>query len=133
MREMGPKWTRKAYRVHHKSFWKLHGLLFSFDVLRKRKRGKTVNGDILMSHCLSMALRWMAGGSKFDISSNHGVSIDETMRSVWLVVDAVNNCDDLKLPFPTDHDKQRMIANALMEKSKTGFDNCVGCVDGMLV
>ena len=55
--------------------WKLHGILFESGVLGKRKIDKTVNGDILMSHRLSMALRWMAGGNKMDISPNHGVSM----------------------------------------------------------
>ena len=133
MREIGPKFTRRAYRMHGESFWKLHRILFESDIPRKRKRGKTVNGDILLSHRLSMALRWMAGGSKFDISPNHGTSVDETMSSVWLVVDAVNKCDRLKLPFPTNHDKQQEIADAFKKKSKAHFANCVGCVDGMLV
>ena len=111
MKEMGPKWTRKAYRMHGESFWKLHHMLFDTDVPRKRKRGKSVNGDILRSHRLSMALRWMAGGSKFDISPLHGVSMDETMESVWFVVDAVNKCNKLKVSFPSNYDKQQEIAD----------------------
>ena len=111
MKEMGPKWTRQAYRMHGESFWKLHHMLFDTDVPRKRKRGKSVNGDILMSHRLSMALRWMAGGSKYDISLHHGVSMDETMESVWLVVDAVNKCNKLKVSFPSNYDKQQETAD----------------------
>ena len=79
-----------------------------------------------------MALRWMAGGDKLDISPNHSVSMDEVMTSVWEVVDAVNKCEELKLPFPEDYDMQQKIANEFMKKSKAGYRNCVGCVDGML-
>ena len=85
--------------MHGESFWKLHQILFQSDELGKRKRGKTINGDILNSHRLSMAIRWMAGGNKMDISPNHGVSMDETMKSVWEVVQAVNSCKELKLPL----------------------------------
>ena len=133
MREMGHKWTRKAYRMHHESYWKLHGLLFSSNVLGKRKRGKTVNGDILMRHCLCMALYWMAGGNKLDISPNHGVSMDEIISRVWLAVDAVSKYNLLKLPIQTNRDMQQQIANIFTKKSTAKFVNCavlMGCLYG---
>ena len=46
-------------------------------VLRKRKRGKTPNGDILPSSQLSMALRWFAGGDPINIMQTHGVDFSE--------------------------------------------------------
>ena len=37
-----------------------------------------------------MALRWMAGVDKFDISGNHGVGVNLVMGSVWEIVNLVN-------------------------------------------
>ena len=64
--------------MHGESFGKLHRILLKSDMLQKRKRGKTINDDILHSQCLSMTLRRFVGGDNMDISSNHGVAIDET-------------------------------------------------------
>ena len=80
--EFGEGNSRKAYRMNIESFWKLHRILFKNDHVKKRKRGSTVNGPIHNSTRLSMALRWMAGGDKFDIASNHGVGIDQVLISV---------------------------------------------------
>ena len=132
-RELGPKLTRRAYRMHGHSFWKLNRILFGVDSTKKRKRGSSVNGDILPSCRLSMALRWMAGGDKLDIAPNHGVGWKEVMKSVWEIVDLVNACESLKYPFPSDHNEQQRIADNFKEKSSASFGNCVGCVDGMLI
>ena len=53
--------------------------------------------------------------------------------SVWLVVDAINQCPQLQIHFPTDHEEQRTIARGFQAKSRVGFRTCVGCIDGMLV
>ena len=54
---LGDNYFRKAYRMDHFSFWRLHKVLFGSDFIKKRKRGVTPNGDILKSQRLSMALR----------------------------------------------------------------------------
>ena len=71
-------------------FWRLHKILYKNDNAKKRKRGKSIKGPILNSACLSMALRWMAGGDKFGIAFNHGVGVNEVMTSVCEVVSLVN-------------------------------------------
>ena len=80
-----------------------------------------------------MALRWMAGGDKYDIAPNHGVHPNEVMKSVWEVCDAVNSCDRLAIKFPDTYEKQSEIAAGFKRKSRANFDSCVGCVDCMLV
>ena len=63
------------------------------DYIKKCKRqGNNLNGDILNSQQLSMALWWIAGGDKYNIDLNHGVFPDEVMASVWATVDEVNSC-----------------------------------------
>ena len=71
---------------------------------KKRKRGKTPNGDIGPSSRLSMALRWFAGGEPIDIMQTHGVGYDEVYNSVWEIVDAINACPQLhadEIPEPS--------------------------------
>ena len=72
------------------SFWKLLTLLKPHFEKRKRERGATPNGDVSPAARLSMALRWFAGGEPADIMTNHGVHHDEVCKSVWLIVDAVD-------------------------------------------
>lgn len=80
-----------------------------------------------------MALRFFAGGDKYDIADSHGVHPVEVYRSVWRVVDAIHNTKALEIDFPTVKEDQMAIARGFKEKSDAEFDNCVGCVDGMIV
>ena len=75
----------------------------------------------------------MAGGDKMDIAPNHGVSFGEVMKSIWIVVDAVNSCEKLQIKFPDTYNEQLTVAEGFEKKSLAGFKNCVGCIDCMLV
>ena len=116
-----------------RSFWVLLDKIEPYMVKqKKRKRGKTPNGDIDLSAKFSMALRWFAGGEPIDIMQTHGVGYYEVYISVWSVVDAINSCPHLSIQFPT-HGEQIEIAEGFRKKSWVNFDNCVGCIEGMLV
>ena len=95
--ELGPVIATRAYRMKPSSFWKLHKklLLHLYTSInnKKRKRGKTPNGDISTVTRLSIALRYFSGGCPFDISLVHWVSHVEVFHSIWKVVDAVNQCN----------------------------------------
>ena len=132
-RNLGKKYIRKAYRMTERSFWVLLDHIEPHMThTKKRKRGKTPKGDIDPSSRLSMALRWFAGGEPIDIMQTHGVGYDEVYKSVWRIVDAINSCPKLSINFP-DHREQKEIANGFKKKSWVNFDNCMGCIDGMLV
>ena len=79
-----------------------------------------------------MALRLFTGGDSYDIGSHHGIHTNGVYDAVWDIVDHVNGCNSLKIKFP-DHDGQMLNAREFMKKSGVNFNNCVGCVDGMLV
>ena len=99
---LGQRFIRKAYRMTEFSFWKLLSLLKPYlPKENKRERGATPNGDVSNAARLSMALRWFAGGEPADVMQTHGVGYDEVYHSVWLVVDAVNQCPTLQLSYPT--------------------------------
>ena len=91
------------------------------------------NGEIRLCARLSMAIRWFVGGDRYDISQNHGVSTNEVMKSVWTIVDLVKMCEQIKINFPSIHADQEKVADGFKKKSWVEFDNCEGCVNGMLV
>jgi hypothetical protein len=82
---------------------------------------------------ISLALRYFAGGSPYDLIVSHGVSHSSIFNSIWRVVRAINRCNELRIQFPADHSIQRNIAEGFKAKSRVGFDNCVGCIDGLLI
>ena len=53
--------------------------------------------------------------------------------SVWVVVDSIKSTEDFNIEYPSSHEDQMRIARAFEQKSKVGFDNCVGAVDGILI
>jgi hypothetical protein len=99
----------------------------------KRHKNGAVNGLIHSSVRLSIALRYFAGGSVYDIALVHGVSHSEVFLCVWRVLDAINQHPDLEIKFPDDHEAQRKIADGFKTKSQAGFHICVGCIDGILI
>ena len=67
-----------------------------------------------------------------DIMQIHGVGYYEVYKSVRNVVDVINSCLHLAVKF-LDHEQQQKVANGFKKKSSVNSDNCMGCIDGMLV
>ena len=110
--ELGPHYVRKSYRMDEIHFWKLYNLLKPHNRYKKRKRskqGSTPNGEIPFTLRLSIAIRYFAGGSPYDLMSSHGVGYSDVYRSIWLIVDTINICPNLSISFPT-RSKQRVFA-----------------------
>ena len=68
-----------------------------------------------------------------DIALVHGISLAQVYESVNLVIDAVNTTSILDIKFPTDHTDQKKIAKGFEDVSDVGFNNCCGCIDGILI
>ena len=62
----------------------------------------------------------------------NGVSCSEFLFSTWKVVDATRNDSILNIDFPQSHVKQKQIAREFQQVSAAGFNNCCGCMDGLL-
>ena len=77
--------------------------------------------------------RYFAGGKYLDITISHGIGKTDVYFSVWVVVHATNQCPCLQFRFPATGVECQEIAADFMFRSKAGFDNCVGCIDGMLL
>ena len=91
------------------------------------------NGEISTEIHLATALRYFAGGSYLDISISHGISKTDVYRSVWAVVYATNISTSLQFRFPTTSEECKSMAYDFTFRSKAGFNNCVGCINGMLL
>lgn len=91
------------------------------------------NGRILPDVRLACAIRWFAGGSVYDIMTTYGVSHTDTMRSCWIVVDAVNCVPRFAIVYPEDHREQLAIAQGFANVSKADFTCCAGAIDGILI
>ena len=63
----------------------------------------------------------------------HGVGKTDFYQSVWCVVHAVNTCPQLQLMFPKSQQDCEDLATEFIGQSHTGFNNYVGCIDGMLL
>jgi hypothetical protein len=136
MDEFGETYVRRSYRMTRETFWKLHDILWPLlrsPPNRSNKKSGATNGIITTSVRLSIAIRFFAGGDPKDIMGVHGVSHSVVFESVWRVVDAVNRCNALHYQFPEDYDEQYKLARGFEAKSKAGFNNCVGTIDGILI
>ena len=91
------------------------------------------NGPITTEICLACALRYFAGGSYLDIMLSHGIGKTDLYRSIWAVIHATNACTTLQFCFLTTSAQCESIASEFSHRSKAGFRNCIGCIDGMLV
>jgi hypothetical protein len=87
-KEYGPINFRRAYRMKEESFW----ILLDKEMGKKsaRRRGKTPNGDISNEMCLSISLRYFAGGDPLDLMIVFKVSRVVILQSVWLVVEDIH-------------------------------------------
>jgi hypothetical protein len=138
--QLGRRGVRKAYRMYPESFWKLHKLIRPYMRHRKpcspnskkRKRGAP-NGLIDSSVRLAITLRYLAGGSKYDLAPLYGISYSAFDESVRYVIDAINECPEFKIEFPSDHTKQREITLGFKQKSQANFAICCGAIDGLLI
>lgn len=133
-KEYGPINFRRAYRMKEESFWILLDLLDK-EMGKKsaRRRGKTPNGDISNAMRLAIALRYFAGGDPLDLMIVFKVSRVVILQSVWLVVEAIHKTKALDLIYPTTYEEQEAVAKEFRAASAVGFNNCAGCIDGILI
>ena len=139
-RELGPNYFRRSFRMRWSTFKQLYFTLKPSLVqviqpapLKKRKRSP--NGPIALPVRLAVCLRFFAGGDAYDIAVMFGISHSSVFTSVDYVIDAINLCDNdsMKIEFPSDHNKQLEIANALKKRSDADFDCCAGLIDGIII
>jgi hypothetical protein len=85
---------------------------------------------------LSMALRWMAGGSYLDIADLHGVEVSTFYKHLWTTIEAIDAAYELPLLAMLDNIEQGSLApliDGFDEKSAGVIRGCFGAVDGLAV
>ena len=125
------------YRMDYQAFCKLANLIDP--AVRKQavyaeiRTGKTC-GLITTEIALHCALRWLAGGSYLDIRISAGISKPSFYEYSYRVIDAINNCSELRYHFPTTPSQIRAAAQDFQKCSSQGiFEGCVGAVDGLVL
>jgi hypothetical protein len=63
----------------------------------------------------------------------YGVSHTSVFESIWMVVEAVNDCEQMKITYPSDVEKQKKIARGFCDASRVKFDCCAGAIDSILI
>ena len=91
------------------------------------------NGKITTQIRLACALWYFAGGSYLDIIMSHAVGKTDFYQSIWAVVHATNECSFLDFQFPSMLAECQSISKEFTSRSKVGFTNCIGCIDGLLI
>jgi len=61
-----------------------------------------------------------------------GISYREVLNSVWTIVEAINNCPQFDISYPTSLEEQRKIAAEFPAVSIPGISNCAGAIDGII-
>jgi hypothetical protein len=106
---LGDIYFKRAYRMTYESFVRLVEKISPYlphsDACMAR-----VNGPIPDSTRIAASLRYFGGGSPCDIAPLFGIHFTEVHRSVWRVVDAVNNLPDFAIEYPASHGKQKCIS-----------------------
>ena len=134
----------RAYHMDYASFQRLHDLLK--DGIIQYIRGSdgshnyspnqsffVHNGNITTEIRLACALQYFAGGSYLDITMSHAIGVTDFYLSIWDMVDATNRCPSLNFQFPTTESECQAISAEFSGRSKAGFNNCIGCIDGLLI
>ena len=137
----------RAYRMDYETFKVLHDLLKpGIDEYISNSNNRTdytptgdiptfyrQNREIKSDIRLGAALRFFAGGSYLDITISHAFGKTDIYHSVWSVIHAANQCPSLQFKFLTTVAECKEVAEEFTFRSQAGFNNCVGCIDGMLV
>mmetsp|Transcript_4497 Transcript_4497/g.6787 ORF Transcript_4497/g.6787 Transcript_4497/m.6787 type:complete len:430 (-) Transcript_4497:272-1561(-) len=134
--QVGATVFKKMYRIDKDNF----KLLLSYI----RDKITTVNvemarlssgSEVCPEVRLAMTLRYLAGGSVWDIKLLFNISVNEFYSSVWRVVEAINNYEGFKVVFPIDdEEKLTEIEGVFRSKSSHGMiTGCVGAIDGCLL
>jgi hypothetical protein len=146
---LGPRIFRRAFRMTLDSFWRLYSILLPhIQTAMDRRRDYQCkggreggnyslplipNGPISPSIRLGAAICYFAGGSPYDIICVFGIAYTEVLSSLWIVVEAINNCPQFEISYPDLLEEQRKIAAGFEAASTPGIRHCAGAIDGILI
>ena len=136
--QLGDYYIPRAYRMDKQTFYRLHTILRPslenhFFPKEGGNRDIHFNPYLIKTEIrLSIALRYFAGASPYDLVVTHGVSMTSIFFSIWGVVDCVNKCSHFDIVFP-DYKGQKDIASGFQKRSGANFATVIGAIDGILI
>ena len=133
-----------AYHMDYASFQFLHELLKDGILQYIRQSDSSPNysqnpsffvhnGNITTEIRLACASCYFAGGSYLDITMSHAIGVTDFYLSIWAIVDATNRFSSLNFQFPTTESECQVMSTKFAARSKVGFTNCIGCINGWLI
>jgi len=124
-----------AYRMTKSQCYNLYMLLKGkMQVSNKHVCQRTPNVPIENVVWLACTICYFAGGKSYDIACMFGISHAAFYwRCIWIVVDAIHQCEELNIQYPSSHAEQRKIAKGFQKWSLVGIKICAGAIDGLLV
>jgi hypothetical protein len=136
--QLGDYYIPRAYRMDKHTFYRLHSILQPYleqHFFPKEGGNRDIRSNpylIKTEIRLSIALRYFAGASPYDLIVTHGVSMTSIFFSIWGVVDCVNKCPYFDIVFP-DYKTQEEIAKGFQKRSGANFSRVIGAIDGILI
>ena len=125
---------RLDHRMSRSSFDKLIGILgnsISINPIKSSNNsGERPISEGIVLHC---TLWYLAGGSYLDIRKVVGISKSSFYRCVSKGINAIVNCEALKMHFPANHKEYVEASNKFNLLSLHGaMHGCIGVIDGWL-
>ncbi|CAN0577697.1 unnamed protein product, partial [Ectocarpus sp. 12 AP-2014] len=123
---------RKRFRMDYTDFMALADILRP-KLQRDEKMGALRNGAIPVEFQLAMTLRFLAGGSVFEVMDSNVIARSTAYAIVHRVIDAINQTRQLDCKWP-DGDDAEAQAELYRRRSTNGvIRRCVGAMDGLFV
>ena len=129
----GPFGFHNGCRMHHPAFMKLCNLIEP-EVIKICKFAPNHEGVMTVEVALHCTIRWLSGGSWFDIRDVVGISKSSFCHCCHRCIQAINQCEALSFKFPETPVEVAKAAAGFRKISSHGvMEGCVGAMDGLLV
>ena len=117
------------YRMDYSSFLHLHDILCPFlNRMESKSRSMEAISNVTVVAC---GVRYLAGEKLRSLESDLGISKSSAYVAKDKFIDAVLQCPDLDIQFPTTTDELSSIARGFEAKATASiFQGCVGAIDG---
>lgn len=127
---LSEKAFKQRYRLSKASFETLNTKIHPHLAHAERRRGN--QHVVPVELCLSMSLRWLAGGSYVDIADMHGVEPSTFYDLLWKTLEAIDKVEKLNFPIG-NADALRGLSEGFYRNNHESLQGCVGALDGIAV
>jgi len=123
-RGLQPNFFSRLYRMSKGSFFLLADKLEGFESASELRSCKLMR--------LSIALRWLGGGSYLDIAIAHQLSISSVYKHINDTISAIDNVLNLHFPY-NDNDWLASSSLGFSRDGKSPINGCIAALDGIAI